>query len=170
MKKTFVLTIGLLLTLAVGGFAQKFGYTNSAAILSKLPEVKQADTDLTTYQTQLTKKGQEMVKELQDEATELERKKEQGTISPRDYETQAAKLKEKEEAIGAYEQQVYADLSKRREDLYKPILERVNKAMQDVAKENGYLLVFDTSTQVLLYADETLDVTKLVNAKLGIAN
>jgi len=168
MKKTFVLTIGLLLTLAVGGFAQKFGYTNSAAILSKLPEVKQADTDLTTYQTQLTKKGQEMVKELQAEATELERKKEQGTISPRDYETQAAKLKEKEEAIGAYEQQVYADLSKRREDLYKPILEKVNKAMQDVAKENGYLLVFDTSTQVLLYADETLDVTKLVNAKLGI--
>ena len=63
---------------------------------------------------------------------------------------------------------MYADLSKRREDLYKPILEKVNKAMQDVAKENGYLLVFDTSTQVLLYADETLDVTKLVNAKLGI--
>lgn len=168
MKKTFVLTIGLLLTLAVGGFAQKFGYTNSVAILSKLPEVKQADTDLTTYQTQLTKKGQEMVKELQDEATELERKKEQGIISPKDYETQAAKLKEKEDAIGAYEQQVYADLSKRREDIYKPILEKVNKAMQDVAKENGYLLVFDISTQVLLYADESLDVTKLVHAKLGI--
>ena len=168
MKKTFVLTIGLLLTLAVGGFAQKFGYTNSAAILSKLPEVKQADTDLTTYQTQLTKKGQEMVKELQAEATELERKKEQGTISPRDYETQAAKLKEKEEAIGAYEQQVYADLSKRREDLYKPILEKVNKAMEDVAKEGSYQYIFDAQSGIILYADETSDVTKQVKAKLGI--
>ncbi|MCK6693302.1 MAG: OmpH family outer membrane protein, partial [Thermoanaerobaculia bacterium] len=109
----------------------------------------QADTDLQTYQTQLTKKGQEMVKELQDEAGELERKKEQGIISPKDYEAQAAKLKEKEDAIGAYEQQVYNDLAKRREELYKPILDKVNKAMQDVAKENGYLLVFDASTQVL---------------------
>ncbi|MBL7774643.1 MAG: OmpH family outer membrane protein, partial [Saprospiraceae bacterium] len=52
--------------------------------------------------------------------------------------------------------------------LYKPILERVNTAMQAVAKEGGFLLVFDTSTQVLLYADESLDLTNLVRAKLGL--
>lgn len=169
MKKTFVLTLSLMVILAVGGYAQKFGYTNSVALLAEIPEVKQADTDLKSYQTQLTKKGQEMVKELQDEAAELDRKKDQGIISPKDYETQSAKLKEKEEAIGAYEQQVYSDLAKRREELYKPILEKVNKAMQDVAKENGYLLVFDASTQVLLFADESLDLTKMVKAKLGLA-
>ena len=59
-------------------------------------------------------------------------------------------------------------MAKKREELYKPILERVNAAMQAVAKENGYLLVFDTSTNVLLYADEALDVTNLVKAKLGL--
>lgn len=170
MKKTFVLTLGMLLLLTVSGFAQKFGYCNSVALLTELAEVKQADSDLKAYQTQLTKKGQEMVKELQDKAADLERKKELGTISPKDYEAQATKLKEEEAAIGEYEQKVYNDLAKRREDLYKPILEKVNKAMQDVAKENGYLLVFDTSTQVLLYADESLDLTKLVKTKLGIAN
>ncbi len=170
MKKTFVLTLGMLLLLTVSGFAQKFGYCNSVALLTELAEVKQADSDLKAYQTQLTKKGQEMVKELQDKAADLERKKELGTISPKDYEAQAAKLKEEEAAIGEYEQKVYNDLAKRREDIYKPILEKVNKAMQDVAKENGYLLVFDTSTQVLLYADESLDLTKLVKTKLGIAN
>ncbi|MBK9338659.1 MAG: OmpH family outer membrane protein [Lewinellaceae bacterium] len=52
--------------------------------------------------------------------------------------------------------------------LYKPILERVNTAMQDVAKENAYLIVFDSSTQILLYGDESLDVTPLVKAKLGL--
>lgn len=170
MKKTFVLPLLLVSFLTISGYAQKFGYTNSVALLSELPEVQQADADLKTYQAQLTKKGQEMVKELQDEDAELERKKSQGIIAPKDYDAQAAKLKEKEDAIGAYEQQVYADLSKRREELYKPILEKVNTAMQDVAKEGGYLIVFDVSTQILLYADESLDVTKLVKAKLGIAN
>ena len=168
MKKTFVLTIAFLLALASTGFAQKFGYLNSVALISELTEVKQADSDLKAFQTQLTKRGQEMVQELQGKATELDRKKEQGTISPKDYQTQAAKLQEEETAIGEYEKEVYDKLAKKREELYKPILERVNTAMQTVAKENGYLLVFDTSTQVLLYADESLDVTNLVKAKLGL--
>ncbi|MBK8965841.1 MAG: OmpH family outer membrane protein [Saprospiraceae bacterium] len=168
MKKTFVLTFGLVLTLAFSSFAQKFGYLNSVALLSELPEVKQADSDLKAFQTQLTKRGQEMVKELQDKATELDRKKELGTIAPKDYQTKAAELQAEETAIGEYEKEVYDKLSKKREELYKPILEKVNTAMQDVAKENGYLLVFDTSTQVLLYAHESLDVTNLVKAKLGI--
>ena len=168
MKKTLVLTFVLLLTIASTSFAQKFGYLNSVALISELAEVRQADSDLKAFQTQLTKRGQEMVQELQAKATDLERKKEQGTISPKDYQTQATKLQEEEAAIGAYEKQVYDDLAKKREELYKPILERVNAAMQAVAKENGYLLVFDTSTNVLLYADEALDVTNLVKAKLGL--
>lgn len=168
MKKTLVLTFGLLLGLSLAVSAQKFGYTNSVALLSQLPEVKQADSDLKAFQTQLTKKGQEMVAELQQKAEALQRKQDQGTISPKDYETQGAKLQAEQDSIGKYEQEVYAKMSEKREELFKPILDKVNKAMMDVAKENGYLLVFDTSTQVLLYADETLDVTALVKAKLGI--
>ena len=168
MQKTYVLTLGLMLTLAFSSFAQKFGYLNSVALLSELPEVKQADSDLKAYQTQLTKKGQEMVKDLQDKAAELDRKKELGTIAPKDYQTQAAKLTEDETKIGDYEKEVYEKLAAKRQELYEPILKRVNDAMQAVAKDNGYLLVFDTSTQVLLYADESLDVTNLVKAKLGI--
>ncbi len=168
MKKTLLLTLGLIMTIAVVGFSQKFGYINSVAVLAQLEEVKQADSDLKAFQTQLTKKGQEMVKELQDKAAELERKKEQGTVSPKDYQTQAAKLQEEEAAIGKYEQEVYEKIAQKREMLYKPILERVNTAMQDVAKENAYLIVFDSSTQILLYGDESLDVTPLVKAKLGL--
>jgi outer membrane protein len=168
MKKSFVITLALMLAVAGSAFAQKFGYCNSVALLTELAEVKQADSDLQAFQTQLQKKGQEMVKELQDKAAELQRKQEQGTISPKDYETQAAALKVEEEKINKYAQEVDQKLLEKRELLYKPILEKVNKAMQDVAREGQYLMVFDTSTQVLLYADESLDVTKLVKSKLGI--
>ena len=166
MKHFFLLAMGLLV--ATAGFAQKFGYTNSAALLTQIPEVKAADSDLQAFQTQLTKRGQEMVKALQDKAGELDRKQKAGTISPKDLETQTAKLKEEEAAIVKYEQEVYEKLSQKREELFKPILDRVNKAMEDVAKENGFAFVFDMNAQVLLFADETLDVTKLVQAKLGM--
>lgn len=166
--KYVLISLGLLLT--TGVFAQKFGYLNSGALLTQIPEVKAADSDLTAFQTQLTKRGQEMVKAMQEKAAELDRKQQQGTISPKDLEAQTLKLKEEETAIGKYEQEVYEKLAQKREELFKPILDRVNKAMEDVAKENQFMFVFDSSTQVILYSDESLDVTKLVKAKLGIAN
>ena len=170
MNKFFTLTLGLLLTCGTVAFSQKFGFCNSTLLLTQLPEVKAADSDLQAFQTQLTKKGQERVKLLQDAAAELERKKQQGTISPKDQETQTAKLEEERESIAKYEQEVYQKLTQKREELYKPLLDKVNKAMTDVATENGFALVFDSGSQVLVYAHESLDVTKMVKTKLGIAN
>lgn len=168
MKKYFLIAWGI--SIATFGFSQKFGYCNSGALLTQIPEVKAADSDLQAFQGQLTKRGQEMVKALQDKAAELDRKKQQGAISPKDLESQTAKLEEEQAAIAKYEQEVYAKLAQKREELYQPILEKVNKAMADVAKENQFMFVFDYSTQIILYADESLDVTKLVKAKLGIPN
>lgn len=168
MKKYFLLAIGL--SLGTVGYAQKFGYCNTSALLIQIPEIKAADSDLQAFQTQLTKRGQEMVKVLQDKAAELDRKQKQGLISPKDLSEQSAKLKEEEATIAKYEQEVYDKLAQKREELIKPILDRVNQAIIDVAKENQFSFVFEPSTQVLLYADESLDITKLVKTKLGIQN
>jgi len=170
MNKNIVLTLGLLLSLATTGFTQKFGYCNADALLAQLPEVKAADSDLQAFQNQLTKRGQERVKVLQDAAAELKRKNDQGTIAPKEYEAQTAKLQEEQAAIAKYEQEVYAKLAQKREELFKPLLDKVNKAMEAVSNENGFALVFDSSSRILIFADESLDVTKLVKTKLGIAN
>ncbi|MEI6407827.1 MAG: OmpH family outer membrane protein [Bacteroidota bacterium] len=168
MMKSLLLTLSLLISLSATGVAQKFGYCNAEGLLTQLPEVKAADSELQAFQNQLTKRGQERVKALQDAAAELQRKKDQGTIAPKEYDTQAAKLKEEQESIAQYEQEVYQKLGKKREELFKPLLDKVNAAMATVAKANGFTLVFDTSSNVVLYGDESLDVTKLVKAQLGI--
>lgn len=167
MKKTFVLSLVLLLATAYSSFAQKFGYCNSLALIAELPEVKQANSDVEAYQTQLQKKGQEMVKAFEDKANELQRKQQQGTIAPKDYSDQEAKLKEEEQKINEYAQTLEQELAKKREDLFKPILDRVNQAITEVSKEGGYFMILDTASQVLLYADESMDVTKMVQAKLA---
>ncbi len=166
MKQIILLALGLVLSAT--GFAQKFGYCNSNVLLAQIPEVKAADSDLQAFQTQLTKKGQDMVKSLQDRAAELDRRKKAGTIAPKEEETLTATLQADQEKIGAYEKEVYEKMAQKREALYKPILDKVNLAMDAVAKDNGFMLVFDAGNQLLLYADESLDVTKLVKAKLGI--
>lgn len=168
MNKSTLLTLCLTLMVATVGFSQKFGFCNSSALLTSIPEMKQADSELKGFQTQLQKRGQEMVKSLQDRAAELQRKSELGTISPKDEEAQKAKLAEDQDAISKYEQEVYDKLAQKREELFTPILDKVNKAMADVAKENGFVFVFDTNSSIVLYAHESLDVTKLVKTKLNI--
>jgi outer membrane protein len=61
-------------------------------------------------------------------------------------------------------------LAEKRESLLSPILEEVRAAIQTVAKENSYTYIFDGSpgVGVILYADETTNVTKQVKTKLGI--
>ena len=48
-------------------------------------------------------------------------------------------------------------------------MEKVQKAIQDVGKEGGYTMIFDTSTfNAILFAEDSDDVTSQVKAKLGI--
>lgn len=168
MNKSTILSFCFILLASTVGSSQKFGFANSSALLSEIPEMKQADSELKSFQTQLQKKGQEMVKALQDKAAELKRKEEQGTISPNDLKVQNAKLTEDEAAIAKYEQEVYEKLAQKRDELFSPILDSVNTAMEEVAKEQGFAFVFDTNSNVLLYAQDSLDVTKLVKAKLNL--
>lgn len=168
MKKTFVLTLALVLASASVTFAQKFGYCNSLALVGEMPEMKSADSDLQTFQTMMQKKGQDMVKALQEKAAKFQADQEKGVIAPKDAADLEEKLKKEETDINTFAQAMEEEIAKKREILYKPILEKVNEALKAVSKEGNYFMVFDVSTQVLLYADESLDVTNLVKAKLGI--
>ena len=51
-------------------------------------------------------------------------------------------------------------------ELMQPFQDKILKAIEDVAKENGYAYIFDT--QVLLYSEGGDDVSALVKKKLGI--
>lgn len=147
---------------------QRSAYCNCKAVLSQMPEMKQADSDLQRLETQLTNKGDQMVNQYKANEGELQRKVAAGQISAKDRKAAEAALNTQIEGLQKYEEEVKNKIAAKREELYKPILEKLNKAVRDVSKELGYILVFDTSTNALLYGDESLDVTERVKTKLGI--
>ena len=65
MKINHILFAILFTGLSLSIQAQKFGYLNSQVLLAELPEVKAADAEIQALQTQLEKKGQMMVQELE---------------------------------------------------------------------------------------------------------
>ena len=146
--------------------AQKFGYINSGEILNALPEVKQADANLEAYQKQLQKNGQKMVEQFQKDYEAIQQKVQAGTLSPKQQEEEGAKLQQRQLEIQQYEQDMVQKLEAKRNTLLKPIYDKVDVAIKAVAKEGGYQFIFEQG--VLLYADESQDVSAKVKAKLGM--
>ena len=172
MKPTFKMAVALVAgcLLSVSAMAQKFGYVESGKILEGLPKVKEAESNLEALGKQLQAKGQKMMEDFQIKYTELEKRVREGDITPKEQETQVAALKEEETKILAYEQDMQNQLAAKRDELLAPILDEVRAAITAVAKEGGYAYVFDGSpgVGVLLYADETTNLTDLVMKKLGV--
>jgi outer membrane protein len=156
----------LVIGMAQSVSAQKFGYINSATILAEMPELKQAEAALEALQQQLQKKGQSMVEKLQTDYAAVQQKMERGELSPKDQETEAARLKTMEEEVGKFEQDMMKQLQTKRDELLQPIYSKVNQAINDVAKENGFQFIFDQG--VLLFAEESQNIGPLVKTKLGI--
>lgn len=148
--------------------AQNFSFVNTADVLQSLPEVKQANSELETYRNQLINLGQKRVETLRSKYADLEQRQALGNISPVQLEQETAALKDEEQQIMAFEQESQQKIVAKSEELLGPIRDKVQKAIDDVAKENNYSYVFDNSSGFILYGDENVNITSKVKTKLGL--
>ncbi|MGK0366008.1 MAG: outer membrane protein [Saprospiraceae bacterium] len=160
------------LTLSMSSvFAQKYGHMNSGTVLTELPETKAADTELRAYQEQLIKKGKSMATAFEKDYTEFATLYQGGTVTPAVAQAKEEEFRKRQAELQQYEQKVAQDVSIKREELFTPILKKVQDAIDAVGKENGYTMIFDTSAianNPIVFAAEADDVTEKVKTRLGI--
>jgi outer membrane protein len=173
MKKMNTIFKSLVLIIAIVGTtltaqAQKFGYINAQELIKNMPEVKEANANIETLTKQLEKKSVDMKKAFQAKYQDLQAKQQNGEISPKQLETEAALLEAEQQKIEEYDQTSIKKIEDKNSQLLTPIINKVNTAIKEVSEENGFTYVFDFSTGIILYADESTDITELVKAKLGI--
>lgn len=152
---------------AINLSAQKIGYVNRGALLADIPAVKQANANLEVLQKQLQKKYEDMITEFRTRYEDLQRKEQQGELSPKQLEDEGQKLRDEEVKIQQYQQEMQTQLAQKQESLLLPILEDLNAKVAEVAKELGYNYIIDDSAGILLYKEESNDVTAMVKKKLG---
>ena len=75
-------------------------------------------------------------------------------------------LQDLDEALSLYKQKVQEDLLQKQNELFKPIKEKITKAIENVAKEMKINFVFDKSDGSLIYGDKEFDITFKVLDKL----
>ncbi len=142
------------------------GYVNSQELLSVMPEMSKADSDLKTFAKQYQDQLESMGKEFEKKGSEYQATEKSMSDAVRTVKQK--ELQDLEARIHDFQQTAQDKITKKKEELYRPILDKADKAIKAVAKEKGYDYIFDASGGTLLYANDSDNILPLVKAKLGI--
>ena len=165
MKKLSVLFAAVMMFATVGvAKAQKVAMMDYEAVLAVMPETKKMTTELEAFSKT---KGDELGKQA--DAFQKEVQQYQQVDGPKMTEAQReakeAELQKKQQNLQQIQQTAQNDLAQRRDTAVKPIIEKLNKAVEKVAKANGYDFIIDA--QALIYKGGP-DATAAVKKELGI--
>lgn len=173
MKKLvllFVLATGLITAQAQSPTASsKIGYADVDYIFSQMPEAKQIETELQSTQTQLKNQIDAKVQEFQKKLADYQ--KNLNTMLDAVRQNTERELTMLQENLQKLQQDAQTTIDNKRNQLMEPVYKKVGKAIEDVAKENGYTFVLNQQIgglDVILYGDEHNDVSDLVLKKLGV--
>jgi outer membrane protein len=155
------------ITATVSAQTPKFGHIDLQALIQVMPERAAAETQFNAFQSDLEEIFGEMQKDLQTKMGEFEKL---GTdASEIKKNAKIAEIQDMQQRIQNYQQTAQGQLQQKQTEVLKPVFDKAEAAIGEVAKEKGLIYVFDIGTKVVLYkSNESMDVFPLVKTKLGI--
>jgi len=146
--------------------AQTVAHIDSEQLLMAMPETKAMETELKKVQ-------QTYADEYNAQATALQAKlqkydTEAPTQTDAKNEERRVEVEGLKQKIQKYAQTADQEIQKKRFDLLKPIVEKAQKAVSDVAAEKSLKYVLDSSPGKGLIVFEGEDLLPTVKTKLGI--
>lgn len=169
MKKS-LLFVALLLTAALWSHAQRYAVIDSKYILGKIPEYKAAQEQL----DQLSAQWQQEIERKQTEVDRLYREYdvEQVMLSDELKKKREDEIFNKEKEVRDLQKKRFGfegDLFKKRQELIKPIQDRVYTAIQKLAVERSFDFILDKSEGItVIFADPKLDRSEDVLKAMGV--
>jgi outer membrane protein len=170
--KNFLLAACALWLISFAADAQKYAIIDTRYILDKIPEYKQA-------QAQLDNIAIDWQKDIDLKQTELDKmykdyEAEQVMLSDDLKKKREDQLFNKEKDLRDLQRKRFGfegDLFKKRQELIKPIQDKVYNAVQKMAVSRGYDFVLDKSEGItIIFADPKLDKSEDVLKDLGVKN
>ncbi len=169
MNRILLLAFSLF-TIAIGSQAQRYAIVDTKYILEKMPDYKQAQQKLDQFSDQWQK-------EIDSKQSSLDR-------MYKDFEAEQVMLseelkKKREDELFLREKEVRelqrkrfgfeGDLFKRRQELVKPVQDKVYNAIQKIAVARLYDFILDKSEGItVIFADPKLDKSEDVLKELGV--
>lgn len=152
--------------------AQRFGYIDTDFILNKMPEYKKAQGEIDELSAAWEKEVQDMAKKI--EAMYSAYQAEQVLLTEEMKTERTSAIQKKEAELKEYQKKVFGFgglFFLKKQELIKPIQDKVWDAVDKVAKQNNLAIVFDKAGElVMIYTDPRFDYTDFVLDELGLGD
>lgn len=152
--------------------AQRFGYIDTDFVLSKMPEHKKAQEEIDQLSAAWEKEVQDMAKKI--EAMYSAYQAEQVLLTEEMKTERTTAIQKKEAELKEYQKKVFGFggmFFLKKQELMKPIQDKVWDAVDKVAKQNNLAIVFDKAGElVMIYTDPRFDYTDFVLEELGLGD
>ena len=172
MKRVFkVLFLGIALFVMTGvANAQvKIAHVNTAEILDAMPDKAKAEQDLERYYTELQNQLQAMAREYQTKMQDYEAN--QATMSNLVRQSKEKEIVDLQTRIQQFQLNAEEEFEKKRAELLRPILDKIQNAINAVGREKGYTYIIDLATGAAVWVGtDAVDCSRDVRAKLGLPN
>jgi len=149
--------------------AQRFGYIDSDFILAKMPEYKKAQDEINQLSEAWEKEIKESQKKIDGMYSALQAEQVLLTDEMRKERTEA--IQKKETDLKDYQKKVFGFnglFFLKKQELIKPVQDKIWDAVEKVCKENNLAIMFDKSAElVMIYTDPRHDYTDFVLDQLG---
>lgn len=171
--KTTLALISLLMFSYLSAPAQiRIGYTNIELILAYMPEAKSMEQTLTTYQKKLAEKLKVKEDYSSSKLQEYISLKEANRLSPEEQANREKELMKLDEELRKMAADSEYDLMAKRQELLEPILNKVQDAIDNIAKTEGFTYILNQTTSAgvstILYGPGEDDVTEKLLRSLNI--
>jgi outer membrane protein len=146
----------------------KFGHINSDELIQIMPEYDSATVTLEAFRKDLINALELMSVEFNNKNEAYQ--KDSPNLSAIVKQTKEQELIDMQKRIQDFQNNAQTQLQNKQAEVFQPIYAKVDKAIKDVGKDNGFLYVFDIAKGALLYYDESksTNVLALVKTKLGL--
>jgi len=168
MKHFKTLLLIAVFTLGLGGVAnaQKFGHIETDRLIANMPATKAMQVELEkmqkTYKDEITALAKKYEEKLKKYGAE-EKAQTQETNAKRKVEVQQDRNR-----LAQAEQFATQEMQKKYQEKLKPILERAQKAIKEVAAAKGLAYIFDASAgKGLVVFEKGVDIYDAVKTKIG---
>jgi len=152
--------------------AQRFGYIDTDFILKKMPDYTKAQDEINQLSEAWEKEIQGMAKKIEAQYSSLQAEQVLLTDAMRKERTEA--IQKKEADLKEYQKKVFGFgglFFLKKQELIKPIQDKVWDAVDKVAKQNNLAIVFDKAGElVMIYTDPRFDYTDFVLDELGLGD
>jgi outer membrane protein len=167
MTQRFLLVCALCCSLSAA-YTQKIGYVNTQALLADMPEMKVADIQVNAFQNELVSKVEQMAVLFESEYKAYMSEANAGTLSKQQQQQREAALIAKQDELKKSETEIQQKVLAKRDELYKPILEKVKMEIEKLGSEGKYTFIFDQVEGFMLVAAEGDNLLPVLKTRLNI--